>query len=298
MGFLKNLFAGKAKPEQRQETPWEKKTELGENAESCYRKGKEYQKKGDLERARLYLERASTLYSNFDQVFDECEVLMEDCDEQIGALEEEDLLYNELLEEVLEKAEGLSNGQKYIWGLLSLSRLQTVFDRLSACPECGILGELKRVLDIFSQGLDRDLTEEERTYLQDFITRFYDFGDSGAFADTRNRVAVEGDKALQVFDLNGNSAFTCLHIFLDKCIYAFCNGFAEIENAEPAEVDFIPGTLLEDYYLRTGDQELREIPAVQEEIGRIRSDFEFVQANPDVQAVRERMESCRRLNIL
>lgn len=303
-GFLKNLFSGKAEKEneaerqKKQEAAWEDKAELTETAESCYRKGKEYQRKGDLERARLYLERASTLYSNFEQVFDESEVLMEDCDEQLGALEEEDLLYNELLEQVTEKAEEMTNRQNYIWGLLGLCRLQTVFDRLSSCPECEILGELKQVLDIFCQGLVRNLTEEEREDLQDFITRFYDFGDSESFADVRNQIRTENGKSLQIFDLNGNSTFTCLHLFLDKCIYAFCGGFERVEEAEPAETDFIPCTLLEDYYLRNYDGDIRENPQIRKEVARIWSDFEFVESDPDMRAVTERMEEYRKLDIL
>ena len=68
-------------------------TELSKLSEKYYRMGKEYQLKGDLERARLYLDRASTIYSNFEQVYDECGTFMYDCDEQVGLLEEEDLLY-------------------------------------------------------------------------------------------------------------------------------------------------------------------------------------------------------------
>lgn len=303
-GFLKNLFSGKPEKEseaelrKKQEAAWEEKTELTDTAESCYRRGKEYQRKGDLERARLYLERASTLYSSFEQVFDEAEVLMEDCDEQIGALEEEDLLYNELLEAVTERTEELENGQNYLWGLLSLSRLQAVFKRLSACPECEILGEFERVLDIFSQGLVRELHEEERQYLQDFITRLYDFGDSEAFADTSNQVATEDGKALQVFDLNGNSLFTCIHIFLDNCIYAFCDGFENIENAEPPEMDFIPGILLLDYYLRTEEGDVRRLPPIQKEMDRIWSDCEFLEGEPKIQEVAERMDAYRKMDML
>ncbi len=297
-GFFKNIFSGKVEKEseterlKKQEAAWEEKAELTETAETCYRRGKEYLRKGDLERARLYLDRASTLYSNFEQVFDESEVLMEDCDEQIGALEEEDLLYNELLEQVTEKAEEFSNVQNYLWVLLSFSRFQAIFDRLSVCPECDILGELKRVLDIFIQGFRRELTEEEQEYLQDFILRFYDFGDSEAFADTTNQAAVTDGTALQVFDLNGNSAITCSHIFLDKCIYAFCNGF---EAAEDAETDLIPALLLEDYYLRTSEGDIRENLQVKEEISRIWDDYEFLESEPELQAVVERMESYRKM---
>ena len=302
-GFLKNLFGGKSENDREgerlkeQSASWEEKAKLTETAESCYRRGKEYQRKGDLERARLYLDRASTLYSNFEQTFDESEVLMEDCDEQIGALEEEDLLYNELLEQVTERSEELSNTQNYIWGLLSLARFQGVFEKLSECPDCEILGELKKVLHLFCQGLGRPLNEEEQEYLQDFITRFYDFGDSEAFADTSNQIPVSGGKMLQVFDLNGNSTFSCMHIFMDKCIYAFCNG-GPLEEAEPAETDFIANTVLIDHFLRTYEEELRSIPKVQEEIGRIWSDYDFVQTMPDAAAVAERMRVYQKMDML
>lgn len=302
-GFLKNLFGGKSENDRdgerlkEQSASWEEKAVLTETAESCYRRGKEYLKKGDLERARLYLERASTLYSNFEQVFDESEMLMEDCDEQIGALEEEDLLYNELLEQVTERSEELSNTQNYLWGFLSLARFQGVFEKLSACPGCGILGELKKVLDLFGEGLSRALSEEEQEYLQDFITRFYDFGDSETFADTSNQAAVSGGKMLQVFDLNGNSTFSCMHIFMDKCIYAFCNG-GPLEDAEPAETDFIANTVLIDHFVRTYEEELRSIPKVQEEIERIWSDYDFVRTGPDAAAVAARMDTYRKMDIV
>lgn len=303
-GFLKNLFSGKSEREKEgerlreQASAWEEKGGLTENAETCYRRGKEYQRKGDLERARLYLERASTLYSNFEQVFDDSEALMEDCDEQLGALEEEDLLYNDLLAQVTEKAEELNNTQNYVWGLLSLARFQKIFERLSVCPECEILGELGKVLDLFCQGLGRTLKEEEKEYLQDFITRFYDFGDSEAFADTGNQVDVGNGKKLQLFDLNGNSTFTCMHIFMDKCVYAFCSGPDSLEDAEPAETDFIACTVLADYYLRTCEEDIRQIPKVQEEIARIWSDFAFVQTGLNAEAAAERIRTYQQLEIL
>ena len=87
--------------------------DLAKLAETYYEMGKAYAKEGDLERSRLYLERSCTIYSNFDEVYDKCGKFMDDCDERIGNLEGEALLGNELLEQVEEKAEVLSNRQKY-----------------------------------------------------------------------------------------------------------------------------------------------------------------------------------------
>lgn len=302
-GFFKGLFSKNTKKaedaaEQSGAAPARERSVLARQSESYYRMGKELMRRDDLERARMYLERASTLYSSFEQVYGECEAFLYDCDEQIGALEEEQLLFNELLDEVEEKAGGLSGRQRYVWGILTLARFQVLFDRLSACPGCGILGEVGQMLDLFSEGIGRRLQQEELGQLQDFVLRLYDFGDSESFVDPENQVSVSGGQPLQVFDLNGNSGFTSIHIFMDNCANLFEDGFDRAEDAEPAELDFIPCTLMEDYYLRTTDGDIRRIPKLQEEMERIRSDCEFVKGDPDVQAIRERIRTWRSVDLL
>ena len=300
-GFLKGLFSKKSDKEADvppQSSPRREVTELSKLSEKYYRMGKEYQLKGDLERARLYLERASTIYSNFDQVYDECEAFMYDCDEQVGMLEDEELLYNEILEQVEEKAEELTNRQSYIWGILSFARLQKIFQKLSGCEECGILKETGRVLDVLCHGVEQTTTSEELGYLQDYVNRFYDFDNSEAFVRETNQVSLENGRTLQVFDLNGNSTLTCLHLFLDKCAYILESGFHMADFGEPMELDFIPGTLMIDYYLRNEEGDLHEIAQIQEEVKRIWSDFEFVKEDPDAQAVTERTGRYRELDIL
>lgn len=303
-GFLKGLFTKKSNEEVAetdtsvQGTPHREVTELSKLSEKYYRMGKEYQLKGDLERARLYLERASTIYSSFEQVYDECETFMYDCDEQVGMLEEEELLYNEILEEVMEKAEEITNRQSYIWGILSFARLQVVFRKLSACRNCEILCEMERVLDVLCHGIEQTMKEEELEYLQDFVSRFYDFCDSETFVKEENQIVLENGSSLQVFDLNGNSAATCLQIFLDKCAYILEGGFQMADYGEPAELDFIPGTLMVDYYLRTREEDPHEVSQIQAEVSRIWSDYEFVKGDPDIQSVVERAENYRKLDIL
>lgn len=300
-GFLKGLFSKNSEKEKdaaANMAPHREKAELSKLSERYYRMGKEYQLKGDLERARLYLERASTLYSNFEEVYDECETFMHDCDEQVGMLEEEELLYNEILDQVTEKAEELTNRQNYVWGILSFSRLQKIFQRLSGCSGCAILGETDRVLDVLCHGVSQTMTEEELGYLQDFLGRFYDFCDSEAFVHDENQASLEDGSTLQVFDLNGNSMAACLHIFLDKCAYILEEGFHTADQGEPAELDFIPGTLMIDYYLRNQEQDPHEIPQIRTETGRIWSDYEFVKADPDIPGIIERIGRYRKMDIL
>lgn len=303
-GFLKGLFSGKSGKEAAgedapmQAAPHREMTELSKLSEKYYRMGKEYQLKGDLERARLYLDRASTIYSNFEQVFDECRTFMYDCDEQIGMLEEEDLLYNEVLEQVEEKAEELTNQQSYLWGILSFARMQKIFEKLSGCEDCELLKEMGRVLDVLCHGVEQMLTAEELEYLQNFVSRLYDVDNSEAYVRESNRAVLENGRTLQVFDLNGNSTLTCLDLFLDKCACILESGFHMADFGEPAELDFIPGTLMIDFYLRNEEGDPHEIPQLQAETARIWSDFEFVKSGPDIQKTLERIRSYRELDIL
>ena len=223
---------------------------------------------------------------------------MYDCDEEIGALEEEELLYNELLDEVTEKAGELSGRQSYVWGILTLARFQVLLEKLSSCSGCGILGEIGQILNLLGEGIGRELQPEEVGCLQDFVLRLYDFGDSESFVNPDNQAPVDGGQPLQVFDLNGNSAFTSIHIFLDNCTYLFESGFDTAEDAEPAELDFIPCTLMEDYYLRTVEGDIRRLPKLQEEIERVRSDFEFVKGDPGAKEIQDRIRTWRAVDLL
>ena len=276
----------------------EKELSLSTLAHTYYEIGKLYQEKDDLERAKLYLERANTLYSNFDEVYDKCQSFMEDCDERLGALEEEDILYNSLLEQVEEKASEFSNEEKFYWGLLSLARLESTLKRLAVCPGCEILLETEKVLTLWIQSMHQDMQEADREYLNDFLGRFYEFGDSEAFVDVSNQVPLSDGTVLQFFDLNGNDTMTCLHLFIDTCFSALSAGADWVEVGDDAEVDFIACTILGDYYLRTQDGNLRDNPKVQEELARIWSDAEFVDNEPEIDEVIERIQAYRKLDLL
>lgn len=276
----------------------EARMDLAKLSETYYEIGKSYMELGDLERSRLYLERSSTIYSNFDQVYDKCGKFMDDCDERIGSLESEALLGNEILEQVEERAEVLNNKQKYYWGLMSLARFQVVFQHLADCENCRILGELSQVLNLLTRTIGENARVEDLDYSLDFITRFYDFCDSEVFVNTKSQAPLDGGAPLQVFDLNGNSTVTLLHLFVDKFISLLRDGFDTVEENEEAEVDFIPCSLLLDYYLRTREGDVRKVPQIQAEISRIWEDFDFVKGNQDAQEVIHRLEQYRRLDIL
>lgn len=296
-GFLKGKKKG-LEELLAQASALEEELALPKLAHTYYEIGKLYQERDDLERAKLYLERANTLYSDFDEVYEECQSFMDDCDERLGALEEEDILYNSLLEQVEEKASEFSNEEKFYWGLLSLARLESTLKRLAACPGCEILLEVEKVLDLLVQSMYKDMQEADKEYLNNFLERFYDFGDSEAFVDVSNQVPLLDGTMLQLFDLNGNDTMTCLHLFIDTCFSALSDGADWVEVGDDAEVDFIACTILGDYYLRTQDGNLRDNPKIQEELARIWSDAEFIDSEPEIDEVIDRIQTYRKINLL
>lgn len=104
---------------------------------------------GNLEKAVLWLHRADTIYSAMDNVYEKLgEAITDDCSDRIGTLEDSALIYNDFPELVNVKADGLSEIQVRIWGLLSLARLVKLCDRLSAAPGCEALGKLGWAVDV------------------------------------------------------------------------------------------------------------------------------------------------------
>ena len=117
---------------------------------------------GNLEKAVLWLHRADTIYSAMDNVYEKLgEAITDDCSDRIGTLEDSALIYNDFPELVNVKADGLSEIQVRIWGLLSLARLVKLCDRLSAAPGCEALGKLGWAVDVVFKTFQEPPTEEE-----------------------------------------------------------------------------------------------------------------------------------------
>ncbi len=268
-------------------------------ARTYYELGVQAMETGDLNRAWLWLHRADTVYSAQDDVCEAVgDALMDDCSQRIGTLEEMPLLYNTLPAEVEEKARSLGGMQVQVWGLLSLARLVTLGRRLAELPGCALLGELDVVVEQMRTQLENG-SDPRDLVLDGFHDAFYEFGDSPEFFGG-GEIDVPGGAPFQVFDLNsGTGGFWTLCDFLKGHRYFLeCLLWDGDNYLSAAESGIVTYPLLLDYYARTGGGRLEDVPQVQRETARIWSDYDFLRTGPTWVAVKQRLDSYRKLDLL
>lgn len=267
-------------------------------ARAYYDMGVAAMEEKDLNRAVLWLHRADTIFSASDKVYKKVgEKLVDDCSERIGTLEETPLLYNDIPEEMAGKSEDMKDIQIRLWDLLAIARLANLGERLGKLPGCEVLGQLGYAVSLMFRSFRQPVAQEEYDELMDICNALYELGDSQAFyAD--GEIDVPGGAPFQVFDLNGMFG---VHLQVNGYIDSHLRLLAALSNGkepDPAE-SFMNGcTLLPDYYVRTAGRRPEDIPQIQAELARIREDYEFVCSSPDWEAIRQRLEEYKKLDIL
>ncbi len=259
---------------------------------------------GSLYQAVLWLNRADTVYSASDKVYQHMsknrlfrKEIVTDCSNRIGTLEETSLLYNTLPAEVEEKANELNQPQLRIWELLSIARLTKLGEALSKLPGCQVLGTLGWAVDIILQSLKEPITQEEYQKLMNICNGLYDFGDSQEFY-AGGEIQVPGGAPFQVFDLNGMMG---VHLEVNGYIDNHLRLLSALsQGKEPPEAEmFVLGcTLLPDYYVRTGTVNLENHPKIQAELERIWDDYDFVCSSPTWIQTAERIRNYKSLDLL
>lgn len=267
-------------------------------AKAYYELGVEAMDRGDLEHAQLWLNRADTVYSADDDVYDAVgEKLIDDCSDRIGKLEDaEELLYNAVPSAVDEKAEELGDDQIRVWSLLSVARLVTLGRRLSALPGCEVLGELEWAVDVILRSMQEPCSEEEYQHLLDICMSLYELNGKPIYYTGEIEVPVGAP--FQMFDWNGMFG-------VEQEINCYINCHLEMLSArsrgmEPPEIesDMVGCTLLPDYYVRTGAGELESVPQIKTELACIWSDYDFICSGPTWKQVAERVATYKSLDIL
>jgi len=294
-----NLFKKKeaASPEERM-AECRKKQDWKGLASAYFELGRAAMEGGEPDKARLWLHRADTVCSARDDVYEALgERFADDCSERIGQLEEGPSLYNDVPAQVEEKAEGLGNAKTRVWGLLSLARLVGLGKRLSALSGCEALGKLGWAVDTVLGSFQNPPDREALDGLKDLSGALYELSDSPAFWGAGSEVPAAGGAPFQVFDLNGMLALLEVEAYLVghlKMILAISQG----EEPPEPETGVIGCTLLPDYYVRTGAERLEEVPQVRAELERVWSDYDFICSTPSWEAVAERIEQYKELDIL
>ncbi len=297
------LFGKKKSPEERLED-CRKKGDWDGLARAYYDLGTAAMDRGDLNQAVLWLHRADTVYSASDDVYEKAgekrlfrEEIVSGCSERIGTLEDAPLLYNDVPAEVEEKAEELNDVQIRVWGLLSIARLGKLGERLGRFPGCEALGKLGWAVEIMFKSFQEPITQEEYGQLMDLCNDLYDLGDSEAFY-AGDEIDIPGGAPFQVFDLNGMMGVHLeLNGYLDNHL-RLLSALSQDQEPPAAESSMVGCTLLPDYYVRTGAGRLEDVPQIKAELERIWDDYEFVCSQITWQAVAQRLDGYRTLDIL
>lgn len=265
-------------------------------AKIYYDMGVHCMKNDDPNRAMLYLSRSDTIFSSRDDVYEQVkESVREDCSDRIGELEEMPLLTNEIPERMEEQAGlFLDDMQIRVWGLLTMARLVKVGEYLSVLPGCEVLGDLSQAVDLILRSFQERISQEEYQFLLDICDQLYELGDDECFSDMTQQVEIPGGMPLQAFDLNGLLVLTELNLYLDSHLRLLSQG---ADNSE-AEMGLVPCALLPDYYLRTCQADLSQLPQIIKEIARIEDDYEFVRSKITWQDIAGRIAKYKELDIL
>lgn len=272
-----------------------KKDKPVQMVKDAYQKGLAYMEAGDLERARLWLCRADTIYSADDNTYEAVgEALSDDCSARIGALEEESCLTNQLIAQVEEWAEELDEPQIRLWGLMTVARLALLGKKLSVLPGCQALGRLETAVRLILQSFTAPISGQEFGQLEALRDELYELSDAKDYWNG-GEIAVPGSAPFQVFDLNGMLALLGLNAYLDSHLACLVG---EEEGAPGPQTDIIPCALLPDYYLRTQEGDITQLPAVQAELARIQEDFRFIHSRPELSDVAQRITDYLQLDLL
>ena len=293
------LFGKKeaAAPEERLANLQSKKDWAG-LVKAYYELGTAAMEQGDLNHAQLWLHRADTIYSASDAVYEKVgDKLIDDCSDRIGALEEEDgLFYNAALVEIEEKSGELLPKLR-AWGLLSVARLVKLGERLSRLPGCEVLGELGWAVDMMAGCFQAPPSQEAYQHLMDICNALYELNGKPIYYT--GEIEVPGKAPFQVFDLNGMFGVEQeLNGYIDshlRFVAALSQGAEELPNAESS---IVACALLPDYYVRTGAEDLSQVPQIKAELARIWSDFELVRDRFTWEETAKKISEYKQLDIL
>ena len=254
---------------------------------------------GDLHKAQRWLQRADTIYSADDNIYDKVgEKLMDDCSGRIGRLEEEDgLFYNAIPAEIEARAEELNDPQIRVWGLLSIARLVRLGKRLAGLPGCEMLGQLDWAVDLMFHSLQTLPSQEAYQRLMDMCNALYELNGKPVYYS--GEIEVPGRPPFQLFDLNGLfgveqelNGYTDSHL---RLLAALSQGMEELPEAESSIVGC---ALLPDYYVRSGADRLEDVPQIKAELQRIWSDYDFVRSGLTWKEVGKKLADYKQLDIL
>ncbi len=263
-----------------------------------YNLGVKAMEDGDNIKATLWLNRSNSIYSAKDDIYTAVgDELQDDCSRRIGELEDENNIYNNFPEYTQEKLSNLANAQFSMMGLFSISRLIPIFNKLSKLNGCEILGEIDKVPTVILKAFSSGISGDEFEFLSNLASELYAFADSEHYWGNTGSIQGANNQPFEVFDLHGmmgaiQELITYLLDFTDT-LTALSQG----EEPPMSECGIVNCTLLADFYARTTNTNLDEIPEIKAEISRINDDFKFITSNVSFDDIASRVSDYKTLDI-
>ena len=273
----------------------QKKGDFSEIAKYYFEIGKYYREHGNTEKAIYYLERFDNLVSGANELY--IPFMKEDdiatewiCDLQISNPPAAEIIRKE----VDDKMENLDMIQRAQWNLLTMARCNVLFHKFSKLPAFHVLIEYENILDLLMKGIYGHLEEFDEDALSDFCDELEEFIDSEATIDNRNRVSIDNGADFVVSDLESDEGTLHLAEALEQ-IGKLAMG-EDIDEADGGtDENFVPNGLFTDYYIRTQETSVNDLPQIQQERERIFADYEFIKKHPDEETFASQMALYKKL---
>ncbi len=233
-----------------------------------------YQEEEKYEKAMVYLTLFDDLVGGDDDLYDRFQSQDEDAMKQIDELSRKQSFGKEVRDILEEKEKGLTNMQKVQWIILSLARMNGLFDRFSEFDGFEVFCDYEEVIGILAKVIYQGCDAEEEETLDDFVMDIEDV-ETSAMLSVENRIANDGYADYEAMDLIGSELY--VHM-----MDAFNEITDFLENDEECEISLnvIESALHAGYYARICEKSLYEIPALAAGKQRIMSDYEYIKGEP------------------
>lgn len=275
--------------------------------------GKAYKQDGKLSKAIYYLKRFDNLVGGDDDLYEKFDRQDSQAMQWIEEMETQQEPYEKTIQsQVVEKSDELNDLQKIQWVLLTMSRFCSLFERISALEEFAGFAKLSEMVDLFCGGLYGKLDAKDTDNIQDAMDAYSelleDIFDSAIMCDYTQTVKIPDQPDFVPADLESGDvgtyyfgmAFTAMQSFLFDAEgqLSECAVSSTAKRKEPVEMEFIACGILADYYYRTSDTDLKDVPNIQEETARIFSDHDFVKSAPDYEAFQEQINGYKTIMLV
>ena len=233
--------------------------------------GNSYLNEGKFEKVLLYLNlfddlvgSDDDLYTAFKEQDDEAAKLIED-------LANKPSFVKEITDLIEEKGEELTDMKKIQWSILSMARMNWLYEKLSKMEGFEFFSDYEEVVNILAQGIYCECYEDELEMLDEFLENAEEIENFDLY-NINNKISMKAGADYEAIDISG--------INLVDALYGIIDYLQDDEDAE-ISLDVISDTLHKGYFVRAYETSMYDIPELIEEKERILEDYKFIMEEPD-----------------